>query len=124
MTAMRNPDAKHIDFKALEGLIPDNPKFLPSNIDMICERNGCFLIGEWKRPTEEISNGQRGLLKMLARQPRTVVLIIVGDTDNGINVEEVWWMPPQGERLLLGSGFEVLVDIYLEWYNGANKVKR
>ena len=48
MTAMRNPDAKHIDFGELVGVIPSNPRFLPSNLDMVLERRGSFLVGEWK----------------------------------------------------------------------------
>ena len=32
---MRNGEAKHIDFADLEGVIPTNPKLMPSNVDFI-----------------------------------------------------------------------------------------
>ena len=48
---MRNRQAPHIDFADLVGLMD---KRLPSNIDMVMERHGKFLIGEWKRPDEKI----------------------------------------------------------------------
>ena len=47
---MRNKDARHIDFAELYGLFD---KRLPSNVDMIMERHGRFLIGEWKREVVE-----------------------------------------------------------------------
>ena len=64
-TAMRNPEAKHLDFGELRGIIPENPRFLPSNLDMILERHQQFFIGEWKRPNEPISKGQFILLSKL-----------------------------------------------------------
>jgi hypothetical protein len=87
---MRNPDAKHLNFAELQGLIPDNPKWLPSNIDMLMERKGKFLLCEWKRPNEEFGGGQKLLLKALARQPDFTVLIVQGNTDNGMVVEKFW----------------------------------
>jgi len=123
--AMRNPDAKHKDFGALIGLIPSNPKFLPSDIDMVYERNGCFLFGEWKRKSEKFGGGQRILLRKLAQQPRTVVLLIVGDTDNGMNVEQVFYInPAEKDPVLLGEGFETLTWVINEWYEKANGVGR
>ena len=41
---MRNPKAEHVDFGFMENIIPSNPDWLGSNIDMICERKGKFLI--------------------------------------------------------------------------------
>ena len=41
---MRNMFATHTDYGDFKGLIPDNPAFLPSNVDGIAERNGHFLI--------------------------------------------------------------------------------
>jgi len=123
--AMRNPDAKHKDFGALIGLIPANPRFLPSDIDMVYERNGCFLFGEWKRNGEALGGGQRILLRKLAMQPRTVVLLIVGDTDNGMNVDELYYIDPsEKDPVLLGGGIETLKATISEWYEAANKVNR
>ena len=90
MTAMRNPDAKHTDFTDLIGVIPSNPKLLPSNLDMVIERFGHFLIGEWKRPNEKISMGQEILLKRLATKDDIVVLLIEGDTDDGMVVNKIF----------------------------------
>ena len=115
MTSMRNPDAKHVDFKALEGMFPDNPKFLPSNLDMVYERNGQFLVAEWKRPTENISGGQRLLLHSLARQPRFKVLLIIGDTDDGMDVDMVYEITPD-DVLFLNRGVDGLKEVINEWY--------
>lgn len=122
--AMRNPDAKHKDFGALIGLIPTNPRFLPSDIDMVYERNQCFLFGEWKRSGESLGGGQKILLKNLAKQPRSVVILIVGNTDEGMHVEEVYQICADGESVLLGNGFEALKEVILMWYEAANKVGR
>lgn len=123
--AMRNSDAKHKDFGALIGIIPTNPKFLPSDIDMVYERNQCFLFGEWKRSGESLGGGQRILLRRLAQQPRTLVLIIVGDTDDGMNVQEIYYInPSEKEPVLLGQGFEDLKEIITDWYENANRVGR
>lgn len=116
MTSMRNPDAKHIDFKALEGMFPDNPKFLPSNIDMMYERNGHFLVGEWKRDGEDISGGQRLLLHRLARQAKFKVLLIIGDTDDGMNVDMVYQITPD-DVLFLNRGVDGLKEVINSWYN-------
>ena len=123
--AMRNPDAKHKDVGALIGIIPTNPRFLPSDIDMVYERNQCFLFAEWKRASESFGGGQRILLRRLAMQPRTVVLLVVGDTDDGMNVEQVLYIDPsQVDPVLLGGGFETLKEVIIEWYEAANKVGR
>lgn len=123
MSLMRNPDAKHLDFTELAGLFPDNPRFLPSNLDLIAERNGCFFIAEWKRAEEDMSGGQRLLLRRLANLPKTIVLLVEGDTDNGMNVSEVMWIPPTGAMVLLGTGKEAFIGAYQDWYAGANKVE-
>ena len=90
---MRNAYASHTDFGFLRGVILENPKAMPSNIDMVFERRGNFLIGEWKRENEDISLGQKILLKALADQDKFTVLVIngYGDKDllEGIKME-VW----------------------------------
>jgi len=115
MTAMRNPDAKHIDFTELQGIIKSNPKFLPSNIDMVYERNGHFLVGEWKRPGEKISGGQRLLLHRLASHPHFKVLLIVGDTDNGMKIKEVYKLTAN-DVVKIGEGKEFFDDLVNSWY--------
>ena len=49
MKAMRSLIASHVDYGDFVGLIPENPKFCPSDLDGIAERNGYFLVMEWKR---------------------------------------------------------------------------
>lgn len=75
---MRNGDAPHTDFSDLAGLIPSNPKLLPSNVDFILERRGKFLFGEFKRPDEDLSVGQKILLEALSRKPGFNVFIATG----------------------------------------------
>ena len=120
---MRNPDAAHTDFEDLLGLIPNNPKFLPSNVDGISERNGKFMIMEWKRPHERMSKGQEFLLKALAKTPNFVVIIIIGDTDNGMNIEKFYYLQPMGKNVLIGSSTQEFKDYYTSWYEWANNGK-
>lgn len=118
MTSMRNPDAKHIDFKELEGMFSDNPRFLPSNLDMVYERNGHFLIAEWKRENEDISGGQRLLLHRLSKLPRVKVLLVIGDTDDGMNVGMVYQITPE-DVLFINQGVDGLKQIINDWYRSA-----
>jgi hypothetical protein len=118
---MRNLDAKHIDFNAFEGLLW-NPKALPSNIDMIIERNGHFLIGEWKQQYEDLSKGQEILLKALAKEKNKVVLLINGSTDNGITiVQDFYRICSDGEIKRRGRGLNNLLDLYRRWGRWANE---
>jgi hypothetical protein len=105
MGLMRNPNAPHIDFTDLNGVYKN---YVPSNIDMMYERNGYFLVGEWKRPNESISIGQSILLKQLAKQPRFIVLIIQGNTDAGMHIDEFWLLKSDGSKKSLGKSLESL----------------
>ena len=105
MGLMRNPDARHIDFTDLNGVYKN---YVPSNIDMVYERNGYFLVGEWKRPNEKLGGGQHILLKQLARQPRFVVIIIQGNTDDGMHIDEFWLLKSDGTQKSLGKSLESL----------------
>ena len=109
---MRNRQAPHIDFAELQGLMG---KRLPSNIDMVMERHGKFLIGEWKRPNEEISMGQQILLKQFAKLPQFTVLIIVGDTDNGMNVNKIWHLRKDESWSFMGSSTKDLKEYLVAW---------
>ena len=120
---MRNQFATHTDYEDLLGLIPNNPKFLPSNVDGIAERNGKFMIMEWKRPNEKISKGQEFLLKALAKTPNFVVIIIIGDTDNGMNIERFYYLQPIGKNVLIGTSMQEFKDYYTFWYEWANNGK-
>ena len=127
MTAMRNPDAKHIDFADLVGVVPNNPKLLPSNLDMVLERNGYFIVGEWKRPSERISLGQEILLKSLSAMPNFLVLVIEGNTDDGMVVSKVSMYGVKTENgwrsvdlIEMGNKLDDLKNIIRMWYTKAN----
>jgi hypothetical protein len=124
LTAMRNPDAKHTDFSALVGVIPSNPKFLASNLDMVMERYGQFLVGEWKRPNEEISKGQEILLKRLAGKEDFVVLLIEGNTDDGMVVTRIEAYTEIGLVMPIGKSVEDLKRFIQFWYEHAEKKAR
>jgi hypothetical protein len=113
---MRNPNAVHIDFKDLNGLMG---KIVPSNIDMVIERKGYFLIGEWKREGEAISTGQNILLKQFAKmKDRFTVLIIQGHTDTGnMVVEEFYHMDTDGYLTPIGAGVEKFKNFLTYWKN-------
>ena len=105
MGLMRNPDARHIDFTELNGVYKN---YVPSNVDMMYERKGYFLVGEWKRPNESISVGQSILLQQLAIQPRFLVIIIQGNTDDGMHIDEFWLLKSDGTKKSLGKSLESL----------------
>ena len=121
---MRNPDAKHTDFTDLIGVIPSNSKLLPSNLDMVIERFGHFLVGEWKRPSEKISTGQEILLKRLATKDDFVVLLIEGDTDNGMVVHKIEAINEDGSLKHIGDDVETLKKFIRFWYERVEKKAR
>ena len=110
---MRDKYAPHVDFGELSGLLG---KVLPSNLDMVLERKGHFLFGEWKRDGEKISKGQEILLKALSGLPKTTVLVVSGDTDNGMRVERFWRIMPDGNYTQSGKGLIEFKDYITEWY--------
>ena len=120
--AMRNAYATHVDFGILRGLIPANPKAMPSNIDMVFERKAHFLFGEWKRPTESMSVGQEIVLTNLAKQPKTTVLVITGNTDNGVEVTGIQQINSFGMFVDIGRDVDDLKSILNDWYVEANAI--
>ena len=119
--AMRNPFATHVDFGFLRGLIADNPKAMPCNIDMVFERKGFFLFGEWKRVDEPMSRGQEIMLVNLAKHPHNVVLVITGDTDDGVTVTEIQQITKSGMFIKTGESVEHLKKILNTWYMRADR---
>jgi hypothetical protein len=110
---MRDKYAPHVDFGELSGLLG---KVLPSNLDMVLERKDSFLFGEWKRDGENISKGQEILLKALSRLPNATVLVINGDTDNGMRIGRFWRITPDGGYVESGKGLIAFKDYITEWY--------
>ena len=118
--AMRNAYASHTDFGFLSGVILDNPKAMPSNIDMVFERKGKFLVGEWKRTNEEISVGQKILLKQLTILPNFTVLIINGYSDSeGIEVDK-FYQVGQSSLIYIDTGIDALKSYMNTWYKLSN----
>ena len=116
--AMRNVNATHVDFGFLRGMIPTNPHFMPSNIDMIMERRGKFLFGEWKREGEEMKTGQKILLKALAK--KHTVLIITGYVDADVHISEVMFLHSSGKLESVGKNKDDLIKYLQHWYSVVN----
>jgi hypothetical protein len=121
---MRNMFATHTDYSEFKGLIPTNLNLVPSNVDGMLERNGQFLILEWKRPKEKISEGQRIMLQALAAKPSFMVVIIYGNTDNETVIDSYWVLTPEGKPVKAGIGFEFFKQWYRQWYELADGYKR
>lgn len=110
---MRNKDAPHIDFGEFREVLGNR---LPSNIDMVIERRGRFLIGEWKRLNEKVSKGQEILLKAMAKIPGFTVLVISGDTDTSMNVDCFYIVNKNGHCEFKGRGTQALKDYVQDWF--------
>ena len=127
---MRTLFPKVVDYGELIGLIPGNTKFSPSDIDGICERNGQFLVMEWKRPKdheyegEQISYGQQRLLRSLASKEGFIVIIVYGHTDNEMKVEKFFRVQAEGPCIHLGVGTDMFKKFYQQWYELADGYKK
>jgi hypothetical protein len=121
---MRNMFATHTDYADFKGLITANPAFVPSNVDGIAERNGHFLVMEWKRLGEKVSEGQRIMLQALASKPSFMVVIIYGNTDNETVIDSYWLLTPEGKPVKTGIGFESFKEFYRDWYALADGHKK
>ena len=117
---MRSRNASHIDYGAFFGLLPNNPKITPCDIDGIVERKGKFLVLEWKRKGEGMSEGLRRTLQALATTPNFQVWVIRGDTDEGLKISQFFFVPPQGKPMLLGEGVDEFIRAYKLWFEWAD----
>jgi predicted ATPase len=121
--SMRNSLAKHIDFGFLKGLFR-NLSELPINIDMLMEKNGYFVIAEWKKPGEHIPKGQMIALKRLAEMPRVNVLIITGNSDeNECYINDIEQVTAEGKLVLVGNGLDFFRERMKGWYDRASNGK-
>ena len=119
--AMRNANASHIDFGFLRGMIPTNPHFMPSNIDMVVERKGKFIFGEWKREGEKMAVGQKMLLLALSKMH--TVLLITGYVDNESHISKIQVVACNGKLNLIGKNKEDLITYLQDWYEAVEKGK-
>ena len=116
MLSMNKPNAKHVDFGFLKGMFP-NPRELPVNVDMMMEKNHCFIVGEWKKPNEIISKGQEIMLTRLAAIRNVHVLIIEGSSDDTeCYIYKVEEMHKNGKLEELGTGKEFLQNLMKAWH--------
>lgn len=119
---MRNSYANHTDFGFLRGLFEDSPKIMPSNLDMVYGINDKFLLGEWKRDNEEISEGQKILLKALSKEPNFTVILINGYSDNtGIHISK-YYQISQTSLIYLGNSIDSFKDYIQTWYKLAKRI--
>jgi hypothetical protein len=113
---MNKPNAKHVDFGFLKGMFP-NPRELPVNVDMMMEKNHCFIVGEWKKPKETLSKGQEIMLMRLAARRNVHVIIIEGSSDDTeCYVNKVEEMHKDGRLQELGTGIEFLKILMKAWH--------
>jgi len=130
---MKNPKAEHVDFGIFEGLIPENPKWSASNIDMCYHRSSkdrtrdSFLIVEWKHPDErDMLDGQKYLLKALSSLPNTIVLLVIGYSKPGdARVDKIYKVHKNGltEQTIAEdqAGIDKLKSLLTIWYDWASK---
>ena len=113
---MRNINAPHIDFAELKGLFGTKS---PSDIDMILRSGDRFLICEWKRgPNEKPMYGQELLLRFLSKNPNFTVLIVWGNTDNGMVVDKFFKVNFEGQCTILGNSLQKYKKYLVDWDNG------
>lgn len=124
MHAMRNQNAKHVDFGFMLGWVESNKKAIPSNLDGVMERNGYFLFMEWKREGESSSLGQSILLHQLAKLERVFVIIVHGYSDEtGREVSGVSAIRSDGTIDFVGCGEETLREVVSKFYKFAESKK-
>jgi hypothetical protein len=120
MHAMRNRKAEHVDYGFMAGWIEENPKAMPSNIDGVIERNGCFLWMEWKHGGESMSKGQQILLSKLAQVNDFFVIVITGYSNStGREVRTIQKILPDGYWKLVGESEADLKVLVNKFYNYA-----
>ena len=114
---MRNGDAPHTDFSDLYGVIEKRPTIMPSNEDFILERRGKVLFGEFKRPEEQLSEGQRITLESMSRKRDFKVFVAIGwNEGTHLVVKEITvirdgvWLPAEPCDL---EGFKKRIQ---EWF--------
>ena len=117
---MRNANAPHTDFGFLLEVIPNNPKAIPSDIDMIFERKKQFFVGEWKVPGERMSLGQELTLRALSELENFSVYIIQGYSNSKGRIIKDIYKFVNGKPKLIGSGEERFLSIYKAWYDFAD----
>jgi hypothetical protein len=122
---LRNTMVQLVDYRDLEGIVKDNELFACSDIDMIYERKGKFLVAEWKKPNEQLSEGQSILLKALAKNDEFTVIKVCGYSENKkLIVYDFNWLRPNGTWAFAGQGKQRLIEFIQNWYAKADNVQK
>ena len=117
---MRDVFAPHIDFEFLAGIIPNNPKAQPCNVDGLFQRKDKFLVMEWKRPNENMNLGQRILLEALSKQKNFTVILIEGYSQDGEREIGNVSVLKNKQFKVHGEGEKFLVKFMQRFYNYAD----
>ena len=117
---MRDVFAPHIDFEFLAGIIPNNPKAQPCNIDGLFQRKDKFLVMEWKRPNENMNLGQKILLEALSKQKNFTVILIEGYSQDGEREIGNVSVLKNKQFKVHGEGEKFLVKFMQRFYNYAD----
>tara|TARA_R110002153_G_scaffold146713_1_gene298039 strand:- start:290 stop:664 length:375 start_codon:yes stop_codon:yes gene_type:complete len=117
---MRDVFAPHIDFEFLAGIIPNNPKAQPCNVDGLFQRKDKFLVMEWKRPNENMNLGQKILLEALSKQKNFTVILIEGYSQDGEREIGNVSVLKNKQFKVHGEGEKFLVKFMQRFYNYAD----
>ena len=121
---MNNPNARNIDFGFLKGLVGQAPTTIPSDIDMVFERKGSFLFGEWKYFGEGINQGQEIMLRKLADKPGVNVLKVnYRRGEDGLPIVLEFFRIKHNRFIRIGKGKEQFSKYVTKWWALAEKGK-
>jgi hypothetical protein len=123
MKLMRSAVAPHIDYGFLYGIDKTSPKFVPSDIDGVIERNGVFLFLEWKQFLEDMQEGQEKMLMALAKKPDVFVVKIIGHTTYETPVIEQFSLIKNNKWVSQGTTLEQFYEFYKRWLTYATNKK-
>ena len=113
---VRNKDHLYLNFDFIK--FPDCPKSVHMDIDRCIERNGNFLMMEFKTDHVDINNyiGQKTTLNMLQKKGITVIVVYHKVPNEDRTFEVTGWSPaPFTARLPLDNkGLKDMIGRWLE----------
>lgn len=122
---LRNTMVQLVDYRDLDGIISSNKDFACSDIDMIYERKGHFLVVEWKKLNEEFGGGQKIMLKALAKTPNFTVLVAYGYSENTkLTVYDFKQVTEMQTLKHLGQGKQAFIEYIQNWYKRVDNVSQ
>lgn len=110
------------DYRWLSRFLPGN--VAPSDLDSVLERNGNFLIHEYKPSGASIGMGQRIMLKQLVRKGFDVWVVWGGDSNDENSLIEVGAMDRHGDvKFVDKMPLSRLAERTVDWFEQASKDK-